>query len=330
MTNRAGQVFLAALGVVVSLASCSNAEEGENAAAKPVELARYLPEDTRFVQAVDVTAARKELDLPDDANALPSSSRLLPRPKSPEAQLFDVTSNAYPILIDAFDSRFNAKGASPLDGTLVRAAASGDTRFGLVSTAEPIEDIEAKLELADYSLEGRIYEAGQKTPAAASRFVADAGNGRIVFADTREEAQEILRRALNDAEPGEAAEALEPASGSVRLAITNEQKRSCVTAFAAAQEATDEGAALALTISGEKPDPDRFDPKALYGVVTGTPTVLVDALIVPYRVKRPLQDGLDPLVQVLSSPSEVKSLKPGDDPREVRFTPPPFDSYDCP
>ena len=53
-----------------------------------------------------------------------------------------------------------------------------------------------------------------------------------------------------------------------------------------------EGAALALIISGDKPDPERFDPKTLKGLATGTPTVLVDALLVPIRVKKPLKDWL--------------------------------------
>ena len=204
-----------------------------------------------------------------------------------------------------FQTQVNGRGASPLDGTLIRAAAGGNQGISIVSTAEPVEDVEKKLELAGYSLEGKIYEAGKET--LASRFVADAGSGRFIFAQELKDVQEVLRRFRNDAESGEAAEALEPASGSVRLALTNEDKRSCVTAFSAAMEATGEGAALALIISGEKPETDRFDPSALKGLATGTPTVLVDALLVPIRVKKPLRDGLDALSQVISPRARWRS-----------------------
>ncbi len=322
----ASLLFAAGLG----LASCDSAEQETNAAAKPAELARYLPKDTQLVQAVDVVAARDELDLPEDANALPTSNKTFPRPKNPESTLFQVTSRAYPDVIDTFMSQFDGRGASPLDGTLIRAAAGGAQGVSIVSTAEPVEDVDRKLELAGYSLEGKIYKAGKKTPSTASRFVADAGNGRFVFARELDDAQETLRRIRDDAEPGHAAEALEPASGSVRLALTNEDKRSCVTAFSAAMEATGEGAALALIISGDKPDPERFDPKTLKGLATGTPTVLVDALLVPIRVKKPLKDGLDALNQVISSTGTVEEVKPGRDVRPVPVVPGPFKSYDCP
>jgi hypothetical protein len=294
----------------VGLSSCDSADPETNAAAKPAELARYLPKDTQFVQAVDVVRAREELELPEDANALPTSNKTFPRPKSPEATLFELTTNAYPGVFELFEAAFDGEDASPLDGTLLRAAAGGDQRVSIVSTTEPIDDIERKLELAGYGQQAKIFEAGKETPDAASRFVADAGSGRIVFARELRDAQEMLRRIRNDAHAGEAAEAMEPASGSVRLSMTNQDKSSCVTAFAAAMEATGENAALALIIAGEKPDPDRFDPKALKGLATGTPTVLVDALLVPIRVKKPLRDGLDAINQVASDM--------------------PVNSYDCP
>ena len=152
-----------------------------------------------------------------------------------------------------------------------------------------------------------------------------------MFADDRDDARDVLKRIVSDAKPGHAAEALEPLPGSVRVAITNDSKKSCVTAFAAAQEATGEGATLALTISGEKPDPDRFDPKPLDGIATGTPTVLVDALIVPIRVKRPLRDGLDAISQVMSVSGEIEVSKPGRELKFSEFPPlPPFQTYDCP
>ena len=84
------------IAAALGLTSCDSAEQETNAAAKPVELARYLPKDTQLVQAVDVVRAREELDLPEDANALPTSNKTFPRPKSPEAKLFEVTHKRIP------------------------------------------------------------------------------------------------------------------------------------------------------------------------------------------------------------------------------------------
>ena len=320
----------AALAIVpAAVSACDSETQETNAAANQVELARYLPEDSELVQTVDVTRAREELDLPDDANALPTSNKTLPRAEGPEAKLFDTISKAYPDVIEVLGSEFNGRGASPLDGTLIRAAAgNGDT--SIVSTAEPSEDVERKLELAGYSRRGKIYVAGEETPEATSKFVANAGNGRFVFADDHESVQDVLRRMRKDASPGEAAKALERATSSVRLAMTNDDKRSCVTAFAADMEATSEGAALALIISGEKPDPDRFNPKPLEGIATGTPTVLVDALLVPMRVKKPLKDGLDALQQVVSTSKGTEVKAPGRAIENVPLVLPPFKAYDCP
>jgi hypothetical protein len=319
-----------AIATTLGLASCDSAEQETNAAANQVELARYLPEDTEFVQTVDVAKAREELELPEDANALPTSDKTFPRPKSPETTLFQVTSRAYPDVSGVFATEFNGRGASPLDGTLIRAAAGGAQGVSIVSTAEPVDDIDRKLGLADYSLEGKFYEAGDDTPDAASRFVADAGSGRFVFAHELKDAKEVVRRVRNDADPGRAAEALEPASGSIRLAVKNKDKRSCVRAFSAAMEATGEGAALALIISGEKPEPERFDSKRLKGIATGTPTVLVDALLVPIRVKKPLKDGLDALEQLMSFSDTFEAKMTGKTVGRKKSVLPPFNSYDCP
>ena len=95
-------------------------------------------------------------------------------------------------------------------------------------------------------------------------------------------------------------------------------------------EATGEGAALALIISGEKPDPERFEPKRLEGIATGTPTVLVDALIVPIRVKKPLKDGLDALEQLMSFSTPSKPRRRAGPSARGSSVLPPFNSYNCP
>lgn len=319
---------MAAVALSVGLASCTSEDPEVNAAAKAVELARYLPGDSQLVQTVDVIEARKELDLPEDANAAPTGKGGL-RPDGPETKLFGVTARVFPFITEAMATNFNARGASPLDGTLIRAAASSGN-VTIVSTAEPFEDIAAKLELSDYKLKGDVYLAGPKTVSGASPTVADGDSGRVVFAHNEKAAKHVLHRMDEGAEPGLAAEALQPADGSVRLATVNPKRSSCVTAFGVSQGAGGGAAVLALTISGEKPEPEFFDPKPLKGVDTGTPTVLVDALIVPFSITKPLRDGIQPITQVISVSKafEVENRKHLS--RFPKLTLPPFKTYDCP
>ena len=315
----------------IGLGSCSSVDEPiKNAAEKPVELARYLPKDTQLVETVDVIKARDELGLPEDANAAPTGNKI-GRPGSPEGDLFQVTARAYPVLIDAYQSNFDAKQSAHLDGTQIKAAADGGTVV-IVSTAESFDDVAEKLKLTGYDFKPQenLYEAGPKVPETGWPMVADAGEGRIVFGQDKQVTKEVLKRIAEDAEPGPAAEALQPANGTVRLAATKGPPKSCVTGFAVAHKATGEGASVALTIAGDKPDPDRFDPKAFRGIDIGTPTVLVDALIIPYSTKKPLRDGIDPIGQVISVSGEVEIKSTGREIGPQRLVPPPFKSYDCP
>ncbi|MDQ3759967.1 MAG: hypothetical protein M3331_08515 [Actinomycetota bacterium] len=314
------------------LSSCS-ADAQDNAAANAIELARYLPEDSALVQTVDVAQARRELELPDDANAAPADLRRR-SPDSAQSRLVELTSRGFPVVLAAGRSKPKTKGASPLDGTLIRAAAAaqGPVSVSVVSTSEPFDDIAVKLEAAGYASKRDLYLAGRRTPATASGVVADGGSGRVVFAQDERDASRVLTRIDDEAEPGTAAEALGAVSGSVRLAATADAKRSsCVEALAAAQSASGRGAIMAFAISGEKPDPDRFDPSALKALDTGTPSVLVDALLVPFNVARPVGDLTEPITELLSI-AEMKSVSLGEG-ESARDLPPlsrPFDAYDCP
>ena len=314
---------MAALG----LASCAEDAELENAAANSVELARYLPEDSTLVHTIDVADARKELGLPDDVDAAPADDDFLRDRESPQSKLFGLTSRAFPIVRDAYNIEFNARGSSPLDGTLIRAAAA-DQATSIVSTAEPFDQIADKLKRTGYSLENGLYLADQRTPATASPIVAEGGGGRVVFAGEKRDALEILGRIEDEAEPGSAAEALDAVNGSVRLATTFGIRPRCVDALAAAQSASGKGAIMAITVSGEKPDPDRFDSRALKGLDTGTTSVLVDSLLVPFNIRRPAGRATEPIDLLLSYSEVIKVRSPG---RPAPGpSPTPADAYDCP
>lgn len=330
---------LCALALLASgLASCAEDAELENAATNAVELARYLPEDSTLVHTIDVADARKELGLPDDVDAAPADDDFLRDRESPQSKLFRLTSRAFPIVRDAYAGEFNAQGASPLDGTLLRAAVY-DQDTSIVSTAEPFDQIVDKLERTGYSLANGLYVAGQQTPATASPIVAEGSGGRVVFAREKRDALEILGRIEDDAEPGVVAAALDAVNGSVRLATTGEIRSRCVEALAAAQSATGKGAIMAITVSGEKPDPDRFDSRALKELDIGTTSVLVDSLVVPYNVRRspkrataPIEvtEPVDVLLSYFSYSKLVEIRSPGRRApgRRPRLT--PADAYECP
>lgn len=316
-----------AVAAAVALGSCNENLAIENAATDPAELARYFPESTQLVQTTDVAEVRQELGLPDDADATPTQRSVLRDRESPQSKLFALTSRAFPIVSRAYALEFEASGSSPLDGTLIRAAAHDNGDLMIVSTAEPFDQVADKLKRTGYSLDRGIYLAGPDTPRVAPPVVADGGSGRIVFTGSEGLARSTLRRMEERAEGGTAAEALQAVSGSVKRAITAIRSR-CVEAIAAAQSATGRGAILAIEVAGEKPDTDRFYPRALKGLDTGTTSVLVDSLLVPFNVKRQVGRAREP-IDVLFSYSEIIQVPAGG-----HFTfgrpPSPADAYDCP
>ncbi len=85
---------------------------------------------------------------------------------------------------------------------------------------------------------------------------------------------------------------------------------------------------MALIVSGEKPDPDRFNPRRLKGLDTGTTSVLVDALLVPFNVKRPVGAAPEPIDELFSY-SRVIEVGPGH-PDPDGPLPSPAGAYDCP
>ena len=332
---RAALVCTLASLPAVALGACDEAEIASppNSAIGAAELARYLPEGSKLVQTVDVTRVREELELPNDADAAPLTDDVLRDGQSPQARLVTVTGEAYPVLRDAFNATFgDAKGASPLDGTLIRAAAqSEDSAVSIVLTAEPFPEIAEKLERFGYSRELGIYLAGETTKNWAPPVVADGGEGRVIFADEERFAAEVLHRIARDSEAGLAAEAIQAVSGSVRMGSTYHGRR-CVEAVAAGQSATGRGAILALQIKGHKPEPERFDPKKLKSLDTGTVSVLVDSLLVPFNIAKPDEKPAgEPVSAVFYLEGVSETSQPGgDQPRFTQTVPTPADAYDCP
>jgi len=313
----------------LAFAACGGGEEeAVNAAASEIELARYLPKDAELVETVNVAEVRQELDLPEDANAAPTDDGFLRRGDSAMVRLFGLTTRSFPMVSDAYVTNFSGDGASPLDGTLIRAAASANDSLSIVSTSESFDDVAAKLEATGYTLERALYVAGSKVPDGVSPVVADAGNGRVIFARSKREATEVLDRIDGEAKPGAAARAVEAANGSVRIALTPPGGSSCVEALAAAQSADGDGGVLAFGISGSKPDADRFDPKVLVALDTGTPSVVVDAMLVPFNVIKPTGKATEPVDEVFIS-SDVREVT-GSERIPTRFDLPQSDAYDCP
>jgi hypothetical protein len=320
--------------LALGLAACDESLQIENAATDPAELARYLPEDSGFVTTTDVAEARQELGLPDDADATPIEPSDLRDGDSPQSTLFALTSRSFPLVSMAYAENFNGKGASPLDGRLILAAAYNLADISIVSTAEPFPQVADKLRRDDYSLKRGLYIAGPETPEVSSPVVADGGAGRVVFSNSEGRARKTLRRIERRSVAGPLAEALNSVSGSIKVAMeppSRLPRRSrCIEALAAAQSATGKGAIMALEIEGEKPNPDRFDPSKMRSLDTGTASVLVDALLVPFNIAKPKGEASEPIDGLIRDSATVKV------PAGENFSfkdvpvPTPFDSYDCP
>ncbi len=63
---------------------------------------------------------------------------------------------------------------------------------------------------------------------------------------------------------------------------------------------------------------------------TGTPSVLVDALIIPFSITKPLRDGIQPITQLTSVSKAFEVEKPGRQIKPPSHMLPPFETYDCP
>jgi len=292
--------------VAPAVAGCGEDQGGEADNADLAELAAYLPqEDVAIMAAVDVAAIREDLGLPDDADAAPTETDLQAFDlDDPELQLIHEVSLPFPVVLRAYSENFDAEESSPLDGALIDAAAGGVAGVELLSvvhTAEPWDEIAGKLEDAGYKQADDIYVAGPDTPDAAAGVVADAGDGVVVFAAESEQAEAVLARADEAAEPSGMAAALDVIEEPARAASTvpaGDDK--CVKAVVAGESGDGATGTLAFLITGEDPDPERFDAGALDELDVGEPTVEDQALLVPLETPDPPPEGR-PLLSLLIS-----------------------------
>jgi hypothetical protein len=218
----------------------------------PGELADALPGDPSIVSYIDLDAAREALELPDDADPADYDDLGDPSDPTPESQLVTAAANALPHVTEPFLRRFETDAtALAFDHSQVSAAAASqdpEARVAVVQTDQPFDEIADSLESSGFELDGDVYAGESVEPAVAFPYVADLGDGRVVVARDREQADAAL---AGEDEPGEAAELLAEVEPPQREATAITTEETCVTGLALGGTPGGSEVEIALRVDGE-------------------------------------------------------------------------------
>ncbi len=245
-------------------------------------LAAYLPADTPGgVLFADLAAAREQLGLPADADALAFELYGSPAydPGAPETQLLELGGFATSILgLSARDLKPQPV-TEAFDGGAVTAAAAAGTRAGPVTairTSQPFDEIATALEAVGYERDGAVLSK----PGAEVNEVVDAGDGVLVISGRDASAADAV--ADPPGGPGAALALLEPADEPVRLAASGFEN-DCVSGYGGWSNAAGTSGVLRVGVDGE-PDLDRVQLDGFDWIdgELGEPSVVDDGINVPF------------------------------------------------
>jgi hypothetical protein len=270
------------------------------------ELAHYLPGgDSGLLAFADVAAAREQLGLPADADAL--AFELLADqdydPKSPEARLlesatlampnFSVVSRSVTYTVPAGTDLDRVRPDLPppkptsfteaFDGRAIAAAVTGGSTDGprgaltAIRTSQPFDELADALAKHGYQRQGDVLSK----PGADTNEVADAGDGVVVLSSKDASAADAV--ADPGGGPAAALALLEPADEPIAMAFVGPDE--CVTGYGGWQNASASSGAFAITIDGaaelERVQLDGFEKFS--GTEVGEPSVDADMVEVPFR-----------------------------------------------
>ena len=180
----------------------------------------------------------------------------------PGALLVEAAADSLPHASDSFNLYFEADATTEaIDHTQVTAAAAAqdpDGRAAVLQTDQSFDEIAESLEAAGFEEEGDVYAGESGDPEPAFPYVADLGDGRIVVAEERAQAEEALSE---DGEASEASQLLGELEPPQRQAATIAAEDSCVTTFGIAGEPGGSELQIAFSVDGEA-DEDRVPSEA--------------------------------------------------------------------
>lgn len=227
--------------------------------AEPSELAATLPGDPEVVTYLDLDAAREALSLPEDADPADQEALDGLDQDDPLVEFFSVSGSALPHVSDALTRTFelDATGLA-IDHAQVSAAATSRVAEGgpveVLQSDQSFDEVAEELEDTGFEQDGDVLSGESADPKPALPYVADAGDGRIVIASTREQADGAI--AGGDEEPSESIALLDDLDQPQRAASGISSEGSCLTGFAVGGEVGGGGLEIVLQVDGEA-DADR-------------------------------------------------------------------------
>ena len=191
--------MVSALVSAVALAACGGDGESTTGdagdAGTRAELMSYLPTESTLLGSVDLEQARKDLDLPADADPFDIKAgggfeKALARP---ELQLTLIAADGFSPLATQLINLKPDPVTSSLDGSAILQAASNRLNLqrpvSVIRTTQSFDQVAGDLS-SDYARNGDTLVA--KDPHAQVTSVADAGDGVIVFAGGEANAEALV------------------------------------------------------------------------------------------------------------------------------------------
>jgi hypothetical protein len=254
----------ATLFAAFAVAGCGD-EEPSPAPAGEVslqELAQYLPTgEPGSVYFADVAAARKELKLPADAEALPYES-VVDQSIDPASAEWDLMTAVQPALSPLGLSDEAKASLDPVaeafDDRAISAAVSGGAEAAMtaIKTTQSFDDLAEALEAEGFDRDGDTLNSSTHPRVTE---VTDAGDGVILISNQPEAAADAA--ADPPGGPKESLELLERADQPIGLAIGG-NGQSCVEAYGGWENAAGTKGTFAFETS-DAVEADRIETDAL-------------------------------------------------------------------
>jgi hypothetical protein len=275
------------------------------------DLTQYLPEEVTVLATVDLDAAREELGLPEDADAIDIEAFAGGDMDidSPEYQLINAASSVVPPVRQFAQTFESPPLLDALDGGAISAGAADQAGFAgapaVIQTSQSFDELADELADAGYERDGDVVA----NPDEAISEIADAGDGILVMTggDEGPTAGELVESPPDG--PGELTELLGDTELPIGLATSVEEVSECLTAFGGSQNAAGTEGELVIEVSGEASS-DAVGSDALGDTVLDLGEPVIDGAVMTIPFTAPEVANANPVGELLA---------------QLR----PLDIYDC-
>ena len=250
--RRAWMPLVTAL-LAITLVGCGSDSEKERPASRLDPLLMKLPTEGSFgneIVAMDLDEARRQLGLPQDADPTRLSFKQLGRGRG---RFLYVAQAPLAGLLNPAPAIRNSPVAQTIDigaiGAVAATVVHGPEEVTAIDTDQPFELIARRLERLGLTREGAVLVDEDPARVFPSfSVVADAGDGIVVLATTREAALAALDR--DELSP--AAQVVRTVEGVIRRGVSlSSDDESCVRSFGLGQDLVPPEGEVLVRVDGE-------------------------------------------------------------------------------